>query len=401
MIKRAVLFTGLVRNEAKFLDFLGAFANEPTDGRPLMLFSTWAGELTKYPAIADALTRLGATIFEQDQPDLLLPGHALHQIVALDLALSALEPDIFVYKSRPDFADIRSYKRFLSLSPIPVSSRPFRCVAAHHKLHIHGFFGAHPLYINDITYCGVVRDLLQLTNLPFATLIRYTRLAPEQLIWGGAIINQVRILDRYFRSNVGLIFNDRLKTLANIELLRNSACYMYALASYFMILDSYFENIFQSTLTADSVIASLTLEDLLWSRVDNRDILHHETAYTNSVRDVNFVRSIIKGELKPSAFGDQIQKALHHLRGAERPDDFLSEAIETSSATYGDAAAALEIRGSKAIKSQHGRVVVGGARPLWTQQQTGTPLTQALENQVNQLRRANNELQERLKKAHS
>jgi hypothetical protein len=399
MIERAVLFTGLVRNEDKFLDFLNLFEKSSLENRPPIYFSTWVGEVAKYPAISEKLKNLGAVILEQKQPDLVLPGHVLHQVAALDFALSIIGRDVFVYKSRPDFVDFGTYKSFMALEPIPVLEKYFEEIAPTNKIHVLGFFAAHPFYINDITYCGVARDLLRITDLPFTAMSRYHRVAPEQLIWGGSAMGRVRIFDRYFRSNTGLIFDDETKVRANIEILKKSACYVYALAAYFMILDAHFAALHLVSDSDVEFLKEISLDDLLWGRVDNPSIVLHPTAYTNSVRRVGLVKNILAGEFKNSPFGERFLEAIDVLQSAERASDYLTDEIENSALAYGDAVKEIGIHGSKAICRRQEKLILEGAGPGWNQQQTGTPLTEKLEGEVNYLRRVNNDLQERLRKA--
>lgn len=398
MTQRVVVFTGLVRNEAKFLEFLNAYDKDAPEGRPPLYFSTWKGELEKYPVVKDSLNRLGATILEQRQPDLVLPGHVLHQLVALDLPLSVIDSDTFVYKSRPDFADFAAYRSFRESVPEPVLDGRFGNIAPRNKFQIVGFFAAHPLYINDITYCGVARDLYKITSLPFTAMTRYNRIAPEQLIWGGALLNRIRVLDRYFRSNVGLIFDDEPKTLAHIDILKKSTCYAHALATYFTILNALFSDLHSTHRSPSEDVVDCTLEEFLWRPVNDPRVVMHPTAFTNSVKEIGLISRILAGKFRNSSFGDLFLKALSDQNSLEYPEDYMTDEIERSALAYEDAVKELNIGGGKGIRYKAGKFQLEGAPPKWIQEQTGTPLTQALETEVNYLRRVNNELQERLQK---
>lgn len=400
MTHRIVVFTGLIRNEAKFLDFLNAYEKDEPEGRPMLYFSTWSGELEKYPEVKNTLKRLGAVILEQPQPNLLLPGHTLHQLVALDFPLSIIDPNSYVYKCRPDFADFATFKTFREKVPELVSDRRFRSIAPRYKFQILGFIPAHPFYINDIIYCGVARDLFQITNLPFAAMTRYHRMAPEQLIWGGALLNRVRVLDRYFRSNVGLIFDDEQKSMAHIDILSKSACYAYALASYFIIINAHFSNLVQIPSDESEAVIGCTLEDFLWRPINDPLVHSHPTAFTNTVKSVGFISKILSGKFKSSSFGELFLEALSMLNSLNFPEDYITAELERSALAYEDAVRGLNIVGNKAIRHKDGKFLLEGAlAPKWIQEQTGSPLTQALEMEVNYLRRVNNDLQAKLLKA--
>jgi hypothetical protein len=399
MTDRALIFTGLVRDERRFVEFLEKFRSLPSEERPPVYFSTWVGELDKYPVAASMLRELGVIIFEQRQPDLLLPGHVLHQLIALDIALACIDPNTFVFKSRPDFADFSTYQSFVTLKPSIVTERCFADVSPRCRIHVMGCFVAHPFYINDITYCALAQDLSCVVSLPFLAMSRYHRVAPEQLIWGGNSIGRIRVLDRYFRVNTGLIFNDEEKARAHSRILKDYVGYAYALAAYFLILNSYFSSIHPPIAGEFDFVGDATLDDLLWGRVDAPSVVFHATAYTNAFRKIGVVEKILRGEFQRSDFGDRVLEAISILTSSQRPQDYLTDEIEASARTYCEAVKSVDVRGGKLMLREGTRFRVEGAGPGWAQQQTGTLLTEKLENEVNYLRRVVNDLQERLRKA--
>jgi hypothetical protein len=399
MNDRALVFTGLVRDEPRFIDFLDRLNSHLEIERHPIYFSTWLGELEKYPRAASKLNDLGAMIIEQRQPDLRLPGHILHQLVALDAALNFIDPDAFVFKTRPDFADFSAYQSFLKADVSRATSGPFGHVSAGCKIHVMGCFLAQPFYINDITYCALARDLIRVVALPFTALTRYHRMAPEQLIWGGRTIGSIRVLDTYFRVNTGLIFDDVEKVAAHIRMLQEFDSYAFALAAYFFNLHANYRSVHPPTATEFDFVYDVTLEDLLWGRVDSPIVAFHTTAYTNSFRKIELVEKILNGEFRGSRFGDKVLEAIKKLKSIERPEEYLTPELQSSAENYCEAVKTIEVRGGKLAIREKNRIRIEGADPIWAQQQTGTPLTERLENEVNYLRRSNNDLQERLRKA--
>ena len=162
MTQRAIVLVGLIRDPDNFVRFLDALLAR-RDQHIHCIFSTWHGELPQYPEIERKLNALDATIFVQYQPDLVMPGHMLHQLAALDLGVAFLPDDVLVLKTRPDFCDPRDIDRLLELplAPPTVTSHlptPFR-----HRVHCKGGFAAHPFCIgrgqldsHDILYGPVI-----------------------------------------------------------------------------------------------------------------------------------------------------------------------------------------------------------------------------------------------------
>jgi len=396
MTQRAVVFTGLIRDEAKFIHFLDFYQCQPASSRPPLYFSTWQGELAKYPAVQDALAHLGAHILEQPQPDLILPGHVLHQIAALDFPLAIIPDDVFVYKGRPDFSDIDTYRAFMALEPQECAALPFLHPAPMRRIYILGHFPAHPFYINDMIYCGLAADLKKNTELSFTTLLRYNRVAPEQLMWGHWGFGSDWI-DRYMRCNIGLIFDDAEKTRVHLELLQSSACYQHALALYMLIIDAWFSDLQPQAIDVPKQLAQCTLEELLWAPIDNKHVSHHSNAMNNALSSTQFAKGILAGQYRRSTFGDLFQAALSDILRQPLASPERLAWIEKSALDFQiKMNSVLPGVGGKCLQNNGPLWQLDGPKAQWTQQQTGTPLTKALEDEINLLRRANNLLQTQL-----
>lgn len=396
MTNRAVILTGQIRNESGFVEFLEFFDSHYADQRPALYFSTWNGELDKYKVAEKKLNELGANIFVQEQPDLFLPGHTLHQVVALDAVLNFIEPDVFVFKSRPDASNINFYKIFMASVPEMIVNGFVDCIAPKFKISVSGFNLAHPFYINDMTYSGMSSDLKMLVRLPFVLMTRYQRIAAEQLIWGGTPIALCRIFDNYFRFNTGLI-RDKDKTVLNAKMLKECSAYHFALGAYLLILSSWFST-FDRSEVASNVIANTNLEDLLWGDLKIPSFHYHPFYFVNWVNNMKVVNQILSGNIFRTEFGESVLNTLEVLRDVERPQDYFSEEIELSAHLYSENLAKINIVGDRLYRRKENKVFINAASAAWSLARPGNPLIEKLESEVNYLRRANDSLRDQMLK---
>jgi hypothetical protein len=383
-LKRAILFTGLVRDEPRFLRFIADYAALPVEARCPFYFSTWIGEVQKYPAVKQALTECGAVILEQPEPDVVLPGHALHQMVSLDLGLSVIGPDVFVYKSRPDFASFDSFRKYLGQVARPVRQGGLSFPGQRHRFHVLAFFASQPMYINDIVFAGDSSDLRHLSAWSLASSFRYLRVAPEQIIWGGAFIPLVPSLDAFFRANIGLIFGNRELFEASRDVLVASPLYARALASYFELLSCSFDRLDPDYPALDVSVSGLTLDQMLWEPLpDNRCLGHHVQAHVNTVHAVDVADVLMAGGFVESPLGNRVIAELRQLRsGAAEGASYLDEALE-----LGRASVQSGIHGFKLPTPYEGAQRLHGARAEWRPLGERTDRVVELETQINHMRR--------------
>ena len=384
---RAVLFTGLVRNEPLFLAFLAAFEALPAAQQVPLYFSTWRSELDRYPEVQAALSRINAVVIEQKEPDLVLPGHTLHQMATLDMGLSVIGPGVFVFKSRPDFAHLESYLAFLDLSPLPVA--PGRAVypGQRCRFHVLSCFPSQPLYINDITFAGCSDDLRLLADCPLMLLLRHRRVAPEQMIWGGAVLHRDGVLDAYFRANVGLIFDNEALFDANRRILLDAELYPRALAAYFDLLDTSFADLNRGQPRFSDLAGTVTLEDSLWRPMDLPGLSFHPSARINTLHSLDFASAVRQRLFRPSPLLDAVCAAWEarprSLQGRREGD----RSALAQAASLGEATRAIGFPGHKVPVGNGRWWGVDAAPPDWRQVGARTPQVAELEAQVNQMRR--------------
>jgi hypothetical protein len=402
VLRRAILFTGLVRNAEKFERFLSSFEKNHRDSGIALIFSTWVDELSAYPSIADQLDRIGALIIKQPQPNLVLPGHILHQLVCLDAGLATLDDHVFVLKLRPDFAEPMDVDNFLRAIPEPASTNRSMPCPFDRVVYIRSVFGAQPFYINDITFAGAAGDLRYLTRLPFLYLTRYIRIAPEQLYWSGAIADRIPVFDAFFRVNLGLIFHDARQFSALKSALIASPLYARVMACAALITTESFRYLGGDP-NRDTVrreAAKYTLEALLWGPETIVSALeHHATAFTNRFQSMGLWDAVLSGEYAGSEFGDRVRDAVAEYSAA---DGIAGMWQQRPSLLTEAAALATEIEdkvglgGLKHFRAEGKHTIIRGQDPQWTMGQTGTSLTAKLERENNELRRVVGQLTEQL-----
>jgi hypothetical protein len=383
-MRRALVICGLIRDPVRFAAYLdGVLRLARPDLR--VIFSSWIGELDRYPDIAARLAALGAEIFEQSQPDLKLPGHILHQVMTLDLGLSLLDDDVFVLKVRPDICGVADVQEFMALQPEPAGTgrlaSPFG-----HRVNVVGMFGAHPLYINDIIFAGMAGDLRRLCLLPFAFGLKYPRLAPEQWLWATALAGGNPVLDAYLSVNPGPIFDNDRANAAVRAVLAESPLFARVLAvNAILVRDSL--AFFHPDPQRGAVVAECAgymLDALLWDRLPVAGLEHHPTACINTLLSAGVIDAVHDGLYRPSRLGDRVQQALARYGepggAVAMQHDRAQLAIEAAAL-----AAALAVTGIDAR----------GPTP-WRQAETGARASAELEAEVNHLRRTIDQLQARI-----
>jgi hypothetical protein len=401
-MRRAVVITGLIRDEATFARYLEDVFQL---GRPELrvIFSSWTGELQRHPAIATLLARLGADVVEQPPPDLKLPGHMLHQTMALELALSLLDDDVFTLKTRPDICGVMDVVDFIALRP--QSAPPGRLATPFgHRVHVVSMFGAHPLYINDIIFAGMAGDLRRLCWLPLIYGAKYPRLAPEQWLWATVLAPGNPVLDAYLAVNPGLLFNDPQGNVGLRDVLADSRLFARAIAVTTILMRDSLAYLHPdpSVAAITQACAAHTLEALLWDRLPIAGLDHHPTAAVNTFVSAGILAAIHDGAYGPSLFGEHVSFAMARYGGRGGRDAMQQDRTALAAEATALAAALSERVGLGAhqapIDTPHRRRVARGLRP-WITAETGASYAAGLETEINHLRRVVDQLQSQLKPA--
>jgi len=393
MTKRAIVIAGLVRAPERFQGFLSALFPLAAANDIEVIISTWVGELQKYPEILSVIQSAKATIIDQEEPNCILPGHALHQIFALDAGLSLLNDDVFVLRLRPDLANLEDVVAFSEKEPETLTCPASQRCGFSHKIYINANIMAHPFYINDICFAGLAGNLRQLANLPFLHSTKYTRMAPEQLIWGTPFITQNTLFDQYFRTNVGLIFNDEAMSARSIDCMKGSSLYTEALAGSIHILSELFANLRDKPDLEETAgqCEQFALEDILWGDVQQPWARFHRTAVTAHIHDTNVANALVLGRFAGSEFGDRFRATMEKVvrddgathRSRADIDSLILASIELAESLE----AKTSVRGFRVVRFGEGKRYIAGMRPSWKFVGERTPREAELEDEVNRLRR--------------
>lgn len=390
--RRALLICGLVRSADHFAAYLdGVDRLAVADLR--IILSTWTGELDRYPEIRARLVRMGAILVEQDQPDLKLPGHMLHQALTLELGLSLLDDDVFVLKTRPDICGVMDVVHFMRLAPDRlVASRlatPFT-----HRVHVVGMFGAHPAYINDIIFAGMAGDLRRLSYLPMVYGAKYPRLSPEQWLWSTVLAPGNAVLDAYLAVNPGLIFNDPARHAAACDVLAAAPLFAHAIAASAVLTHDTLAYLHPDPTRAATAEAcgAQTLEALLWDDLRIPGIDHHPLAAANTFVSAGVMDAIHAGRIRASVLGDGVALAIAEAgSGVADRRALAREAGELADALQKKA----QIGGAQtAHDGQNSRLVMRGP-PAWQVAASGDVAVE-LDQEITRMRRTIDQLTARL-----
>jgi hypothetical protein len=389
-MKRAVLITGLIRDAANFLSLLDVLSRARADGHEFdIVFSTWTGELDRYPDLKPVLRGLGVVVVRQDPPNLKLTGHMLHQVLAIEMGLSLLPHDTFVLKVRPDMSHASDVAAFFEIEDSFHAVADgyldsFRFFSA--PISIVSFSASNAFYINDITFSGMQRDLIRFCQLSFVTLVKFTRVAPEQLLWSSAFIGENFLFERVWRANVGLVFNEKDVSLRLHSNQANSGIWISHLAEYYNVLAAnfIFLNHSRNLLTDVEVLSTFRLEDLLWSPISAPWVQHLAAASTNAFMSMSAMEVVRRGAFAKSEFGDKFCAEVCKSRGAYVEQRSISE-LEEEVRLLGFAIETdVGVLGMRCIRKGDEDLEVLGLGPAWTFLDVPVP---AVEAELNLLRR--------------
>ena len=98
-----ILITGNIRDELFLLRRLKFFSELKKLGFiEGIVFSTWKGEVEKFPSIYDAVNAYDITLVESVEPDIVCLGHYVHQMITLKNGLDVCPDHQFILRSRTD-----------------------------------------------------------------------------------------------------------------------------------------------------------------------------------------------------------------------------------------------------------------------------------------------------------
>lgn len=207
----SALICGLVRQPGTMLHQLSMLERFRAEGLvDRIVFSTWEGELDRYPEVRETMCRLGVVVVESAQPALTLPGHVLHQAKTFTLGLYACPADALILKLRGDVLPLTAeYRRILSGEHLAAQERRATPTLFRRPVWTLSGIVFWPFYMNDMVFFGTRDDLLQLADIDVKAEYYWNQLAPEQFFHMGPVLRRSALMRAYARIHRVMITGDQ------------------------------------------------------------------------------------------------------------------------------------------------------------------------------------------------
>jgi len=292
-----------------------------------VIVSTWAGELPRYPDVLDALTKMDALIIESPEPELVAPGHVLHQSKTLSLALAACPDDASFIKIRPDVMILTDqYGSVLSGQATRGTPGPGAPTLFSEKIWIHGGMLFYPFYFNDIVYYGRKLDLARLADCDLKAEVFYAGMMPEQFFHLGPALSRHPLLRAFARIQRSMIAGDRIgNELYARELLRSPFWHRVWALSIRLLLDNYAVG-FQPEEEAfsDAVLSKFSqyrLEDLIVGREGMPGVSYYPIAAATLFDTPSWAMAAMQGRFIDDEAQRKLLAAFDQIDNARETDD--------------------------------------------------------------------------------
>lgn len=239
-----IVFTGLIRDDKIFSKKL-KLCKKLIEKKFLggVVFSTWLGEVDKYPQISKQLNEINARLVESTEPTLRIQGHVIHQMKTLHYGLLACPEQACVLKARPDigkfdeayltqFAENRYHEEISYSDGWP---RIF-----HQKIFVDGGLMMHPFYLVDINFFGKNSDLKKLINFDLSYEVLFNNMTAEQYFFSKPFIDKFPIFKLYFTIHQNVIHSHENLTEMYNQIFIKSNFLLTTFVTYAFILNKYF-----------------------------------------------------------------------------------------------------------------------------------------------------------------
>lgn len=206
-----VLITGNIRAPEILLNQLSFFNTLKQDKLiSQIVFSTWKGEIEKYPSILQKIQELKCILVESEEPEIICRGHYLHQMAQLENGLNSCPDNSFILRTRTDRCGAESgfieeqIRNFLLRKDY---IRPCNNIKNIFLYRI-GTFEPHTtvsltnpilFFWLDRWYFGHKNDLLKLVNHSILSF-DYDGLIPEQTFFSFPFKAQWSVITAFFQS---------------------------------------------------------------------------------------------------------------------------------------------------------------------------------------------------------
>jgi hypothetical protein len=243
-MKFSILICGLFRDEKLVEASIENFLKLREIGRvDRILISTWKSELQRYPELAGFLKSKKIEIIALAEPQVIMPGHLIHQMKTYSLGLHMFSDQDVVFKTRFDLAGIQITKLndlmdcYFNES-ILTSNWP---KIFEHKVVIDGGFIFQPFYLSDITFLGQVEDLRKLVNLDLTMEFYCSETAPEQWFHCAPFRMEFKFVRDLLAVNVGFNHNDEEQNRKFLNRALEMPFFKNFIAFYWNLLLTYYD----------------------------------------------------------------------------------------------------------------------------------------------------------------
>ncbi len=395
MAERWAVMCGLVRDESAFMTKLDTLTEWRRDGAiDGIVFSTWIGELDRYPAAAAAHAAGAFTLVEIDPPQLKAPGHVIHQMKTLYYGLQAVPADAWVLRLRPDLASLNHAIRdaILGTDLTPHTTPEWPQVFSS-KILIHSSFVDIPFYLNDIIFYGQRSDLQKLVSFDLSTEYLCINTAPEQFFFRAPFAGKFPLIEAFLQVMPHFAYGNEPGSVRRRDTLLDSDFFLDVLAANLLFLKTYFRIGFvPDNLRKQPDNPSFALADIFSPAGKVPGTMYHQGAHAALFQDERALDAILSGAFTRDALGERFAAALTRVSDVAYRDGFvanpltphpdvrsLAEAIQVALPGMSN-----RIEGRQDPQRRH--FVVRGHRDRM-QIAGGTDEARRLEEEVNALRR--------------
>lgn len=238
----SIVICGLVRDTERLMKKVGNYRDWRNQGIvENIVYSTWIGEVDRYPGLRKELEDAHVQILEIEEPRLVLKGgHQLHQMLAFHYGLSALGArDQFVLKTRVDLADNHETMLHDFAHGTPKAD-DFAGVGLKHKVLIEYGQMAYPFLCGDAQFFGHIDDLRRMVNMSAEMELVFNRLAVEQTFFFHPF-SDCRLFRRHFYWNLPHISEIAHSRDEQLGFALRRPAMSRAIKAWWVVLDAYFK----------------------------------------------------------------------------------------------------------------------------------------------------------------
>lgn len=233
-----ILICGLVRNEQKLKEKLEIFCQLRDEGIvEKIVFSTWIGEIEKYPGLGALLKKSNVILVQSEEPTLVVCGHRFHQMKAFYYGLQLFEEDDLIFKCRTELGCYDPTMRQYFTGEISLkrkSDNSFSVLSERVVVDYAQFL--YPFLMGDAQFFGRKRDIKQFVNMDYFYDIAFNDVAVEQTFFSKPFIEKFPILGLHYFWNLPQICQANTDPENQIAYLLDSDYFLDLLATYHQIL---------------------------------------------------------------------------------------------------------------------------------------------------------------------